>query len=117
LDDVIAADNARDLSSVLQCYARDVVWLPPHGDPVEGLEAVRARYEKMYAEFRPALTVHVTGVQSGDGFAAVWGLTGGALKPVDGGATRAVDDRFLALVESEQGRWRIRTMMWRPDGS
>lgn len=43
---LIAADNARDIERVVELYAPDAILMPPDESPVEGIAAIRPRYER-----------------------------------------------------------------------
>jgi uncharacterized protein (TIGR02246 family) len=113
--DVIAADNARDLPRVLEYYTADVVWLPPGPrQKMEGIAAIRASYETMYATYAPALTITVKDTHGSGEVISVEGRTGGRLHPLAGGADTVVNDEYIAVLRCESGSWRISKMAWSP---
>lgn len=116
LQDIIAADNARDLDKVLGFYTSDVVWIGPGRPEMRGLDAIRASYAGMYRDTRPALSIEITEARSGADLAMVRGLTFGRLEPAAGGEAKTVHDNFLALLACEAGRWKVSHLMWSPAG-
>ena len=112
---LIDADNARDLEAVLTCYTNDVIWLPPGEAPVQGKEAIRARYESLFASFDIAFTLEIAEASGRDGVGFAWGTTRGSITPRAGGAAIPVDDKFLAVLREEaDGRWLVARLAWSP---
>src|SRR5262245_14838844 len=52
---IVDADNRRDIERVLAYYAADAVLMPPGEAPVAGRDAIRPRYEALFAGFDPAI--------------------------------------------------------------
>lgn len=113
MQDLIAADNARDVASAVSSYTDDVVWLPPSGPPVSGRDAIAARYRSMFAQYRPALQMTCDDVAVAGHTARCRGTTTGSLVP-DRGAPVVVHDKFLALLRREGKTWRVSHLMWSP---
>src|SRR5262245_15445508 len=114
LDALIAADNRRDLDSVMQSYCEDVELDPPSGESVRGREAVRARYIDLFAAWQPELRIEhqrteVDGLRAQDR-----GRTLGALHAIAGDAVKLVEDEYEAELRLEGGRWRVAHLSWRP---
>jgi ketosteroid isomerase-like protein len=115
LEQVIAADNARDVDAVMGNYTDDITWIPPSRAVMSGADAIRASYESMYADFDPALTIIIEATSNDGRLANVRGRTGGRLTPRrEGVAPVAVNDHYLATLRCEEGAWRIESMMWGP---
>ena len=114
---IIAADNGRDLERVLGYYATDAVLMPPGEEPVAGRDAIRPRYEQLFATFNPEIEARVEEVCAGDGLAFVRGRNGGRLVPRQGGESRALNDVYLMLLRRDAGgAWRITHLVWHPAG-
>jgi uncharacterized protein (TIGR02246 family) len=113
---IIEADNERDLRAAVSEYAPDVVWLPPGRAPVVGADAVRDSYEKMYANYSPALSLSIDETMADGDLAVVRGTTVGALTPPTGEPLR-VHDQYLAVLRCESGNWLVARMIWAPSGS
>lgn len=116
LNRLLEADNARNVEAVLAGYTDDVVWLPPTGDVIEGKEAIRARYETMFAAFAVDMTSEVFEARTaGSGeIGYLRGTTHGTLSAVNGGAITRVRDKFVAMVRCESGTWLVSHLMWSP---
>src|SRR6185436_2518230 len=113
---IIAADNARDLDAAVACYTADAEWLPPQEPPVVGRDALRARYASMFAAFQPEITCTIDETWALGDNAAVRGRTGGRLVAREGGTVRALDDKFLMILQRDpDGVWRILRLMWSPN--
>jgi uncharacterized protein (TIGR02246 family) len=111
---LIAADNSRDIHRVMLCYTDDVVWVPPDGEPLAGKEAIRPRYQALFSTYILDLTVEFDEVRADRELAFVRGRTGGKLTPLEGGAPKIVDDRFVALLRREPAGWRVSHLIWTP---
>jgi ketosteroid isomerase-like protein len=114
LQKIIERDNAKDIEGVLFHYSDDITFLPPNGDVVNGKAAVRARYERLFANFNPDLRSETTEVFSSSDVAYVRGYTRGRLTPVGGGEPTKLDDKFLAILKCRGGTWRVSHLMWSP---
>jgi uncharacterized protein (TIGR02246 family) len=112
---IIAADNARDIERVLGYYADDAVLMPPGEQPVTGRDAIRPRYEQLFAQFNPEIEAHVLEACAGASFAFVRGQNGGRLVPRAGGNPRDLNDVYLMLLRRDAGAgWRISHLIWHP---
>jgi ketosteroid isomerase-like protein len=114
---IVAADNRRDIESVMAYYAGDAVLMPPNEAPVAGRDLIRPRYEALFAAFTPEIVPRVDEacVEGRVGF--VRGHNGGRLIPRTSGETRVLDDGFLMLLRLEPGGlWKISHLIWHRQG-
>jgi len=112
-ESIIAADNARDITTVLSFYHEDAVLMPPNEVPVSGWAAIRPRYESLFATFQPRIEGRVNEVCVNQTLAFVRGHNGGELIPVKGGERRQLDDSYLMLLRRRHdGKWRISHLIW-----
>ena len=111
---LIDRDNARDLAGVLAGYTGDVTWYPPAGAPLHGIEAIRPRYEQLFANFAVALRSDALEATGNGATGYVIGTTQGTLTPLDGGQAVEVDDRFVAIVRCAAGEWKVSRLIWNP---
>lgn len=111
---LVASDNARDLTGVLAGYTDDVIWLPPNAEVVRGKEAIRPRYERLFSDFNVNLASEVVEAAAEGTRGFTRGFTKGTLAPRGGGAPVVVNDKFIALVRCEAGVWRVSHLMWSP---
>ena len=109
---IVAADNAGDLEGVLACYTPDAQLQPPGEDAVRGREAIKARYETLFATYAPKIEMRIDDVNVSGALAFVRGHNGGVLRPKAGGAPKALDDNFVMLLQCDADRWRISNLMW-----
>lgn len=114
VDALVAADNAASLEGVLAAYAPDAVLLPPGEAPVGGAVAIRSRYERLFAAWRPALEGHVESTCVAGPVALVEGRSGGRMRGKAPGGERPVDDVYWAILRETDGAWRISVLAWRP---
>ena len=117
LNAIVSADNARDLNAVMALYADDAVLLPPDENAVVGKEAIRPRYQSLFNEFNPDLSIsHDEIITDGD-WVFVRGRTGGRVISRKGGATSPVNDKYLMILRRQaDGTWRIARLMWSKAG-
>ena len=112
---IIAADNARDITRVLDFYAEDAVLLPPNDAPVRGKRAIRPRYESLFRDFTPEIIGTIDEVHVGADWAFVIGTNRGRLLPIAGGEPRSLSDAYVMILRrTPEGRWRIGRLMWHP---
>jgi ketosteroid isomerase-like protein len=78
-DGIIAADNARDLTRVMDSYASDAWLLPPNEAPARGHAAIRPRYESLFSGFDPALEGRIDEACVSGSIALVRGHNGGRM--------------------------------------
>jgi uncharacterized protein (TIGR02246 family) len=113
---IVAADNACDLDAVLDCYAEEAVLMPPNEPSVRGRDAIRPRYEQLFATFQPRIESVVESSWSRGDRAAECGTTRGELVPRDGSPAKKLDDKYVMhLRRDPDGRWRIERLIWSPN--
>ena len=108
------ADNAADLATVLDCYARDALLLAPDGATFQGIDAIRSHYVEVFAQL--AMKLRATPAETVVAGSWAWqrGEVSGTLVMKDG-ATQPARDRYLmVLVREDDGRWRVKRLMWQP---
>lgn len=110
---IIAADNARDLNTVMSLYAADAELWPPGEPPVHGREAIEARYRQIFGSSRPSLRTTIHRLRDAGEWALIEGGVQGAVSPLAGGDPVRVTDKYLMVLErSDDGLWRITRLMW-----
>ncbi len=114
---LIAADNDRDVERVVGLYAPDAMLLPPDEPPVEGISAIRPRYEAFFRTHHPAILITIEETVVADNLAYVRGRTGGSIRGLGGVADRSLNDVFMMILRrTEVGDWRISRLMWHSAG-
>ena len=110
---IIAADNARELERVMSFYATDAVLMPPNEPAVVGHEAIRPRYEQLFANFLPEIELSVDEVCATDDLAFARGHNSGRLVGRRREEVRDLSDAFLMLLRRGDDRaWRISHLIW-----
>jgi uncharacterized protein (TIGR02246 family) len=110
---IIAADNLGDAAAVIRFYADDAWLLPPNGAPVVGKDAIRARYEEGFRQFRFAISsaseeTHVFGEWAFDR-----GTTTGKTVPKGSDPSRQIHDKYVMILHrGRDGAWKIARLMW-----
>jgi uncharacterized protein (TIGR02246 family) len=109
---IIEADNQGDLENVVRLYAADGVLMPPGGEPVEGLAAIRAHYGNLFSRFslRASLDSRET-IVSGD-WAFDRGTTDVVSTSKQTGETTVAHDKYLMVLRREEDGWRIARLIW-----
>lgn len=111
--EIVAADNARDIERVLAFYADDAVLLPPNQPLVHGQDAIRLRYEGLFAAYDPAIEPVIEEVEIQGDLAYVRGHNGGVLHGHGDAADIPLDDTYLMILRrGGAGTWRITRLMW-----
>jgi len=114
-DKLIAADRAGDAATVASCYEDQGMLLPPTGAPVKGREEIRKRYEAMFATASLDVTMKSEELWVFEDWAISRGTTTGqSVSKAQGGAPRAVHDKYLMVLKRDGGEWVIHNLMWSP---
>ncbi len=114
-DKLIAADRAGDAATVASCYEDQGMLLPPTGAPVKGREEIRKRYEAMFATASLDVTMKSEELWVFEDWAISRGTTmGRSVSKAQGGAPRAVHDKYLMVLKRDGGEWVIHNLMWSP---
>jgi uncharacterized protein (TIGR02246 family) len=114
-DGIVAADNRSEIEQVLAYYTADAVLMPPGSAPVRGRDAIRPRYEALFAGFKPAIEGRIDEACAAGAVGFVRGHNGGRMVPLGVGSPRALDDVYLMVLRREaDGAWRISHLMWHP---
>ena len=112
---IIAADNARDLTRVMEAYAADAWLMPPREAPLRGHAAIRPRYESLFAGFTPAIEGRIDEACVSGSMAYVRGHNGGRMISRSNAPPRVLDDVYLMQLKIDSdGRWRISHLIWHP---
>lgn len=110
---IITADNDRDLLRVLSYYAVDAILLPPNEPAVVGHDAIRPRYQNLFANYKPEIQGKVAEVCVRSDLAYVRGHNGGRLVSIGTGEARNLDDIYLMLLRrNDKGIWQISHVIW-----
>lgn len=109
---IVEADNARDLTAVLACYAQSAILLPPNEAPVAGHAAIEPRYQALFRDYTPAIEGRIDELVVASDWAYVRGHNGGWLRGRDGKPDKALTDVYLMILARQGGSWRITRLMW-----
>ena len=115
-DGIVAADNARDLTRVMNSYAADAWLMPPNESPVQGHGNIRPRYESLFANFNPAIDGRIDEACASGSIGYIRGHNGGRMISRTGAVPRQLNDAYLMTLRLEaDGRWRISHLIWHPE--
>ncbi len=110
---IIAADNKRDLKRVLSFYTPDAILIPPGEPTVKGVDAIRLRYESLFANYKPQIEGRIDQICLTHRLASVVGHTGGRLISINRGKSRTLNDDYLMLISRQPNRtWRVSRLSW-----
>jgi uncharacterized protein (TIGR02246 family) len=109
---IIEADSQGDLEKVVRLYATDAVLMPPGGEPIEGLAAIRAHYGSLFSRFslRASFDSRET-IVAGE-WAFDRGTTEVASTSKETGETVEAHDKYLMVLHHEEDGWRIARLIW-----
>lgn len=104
----IAAVEGNDPDAYASLVTDDVVWLPPHGDPLQGRASFRRWIEPFMSDFRYRLTLTPTMFDEAGDRAYETGSFRSIIESHDGGAAQEHDGHYFVLWRNEHDRiWRI----------
>ncbi len=110
---IIDADNRSDIKTVLSCYSENIQLLPPGAQPIVGIENVRANYEKLFANYKMAITTTMTEVKVDGNNAYVKGYNVVDKTALIDSTVQHQTDKYLALLtKSTDGEWKIVRLIW-----
>jgi ketosteroid isomerase-like protein len=110
---IIAADNARDIITVLGFYSDSATLLPPRAPPVSGIDSIQARYQTVFGEWQPAIEGRIDRIEIAADTARVRGHNGGVMRSLTPGvADRLLDDSYLMILRRHGGAWLITRLAW-----
>lgn len=114
----IAASEAQDMSALLALWDADGVALPPGGDPVMGIKALRAWLEGQgEPDYEITEYVHdfVERQVLGD-WAFEWGTYLSAARSVDGDSPVRATGKLLRILRRQpDGGWKVARAIWNVD--
>lgn len=119
VDGIIAAGNTGDLEAILSFYAEDAILLPPNGDPIRGLEAIRQHYEELFQTSVLYIRALSLETQVSSDWAFDRGTVDGQILPREDehgkikGEPKIVNDKYVMTLRREgENGWRITRLIW-----
>lgn len=119
VDGIIAADNAGDLEAILSFYAEDAILLPPNGDPIRGIEAIRQHYKELFQTSVLYIRAVSRETQVSGDWAFDRGTVDGQILPREdehgkiNGEPKIVNDKYVMTLRREgENGWRITRLIW-----
>ena len=110
--ELIAADNTRDLDRVMAVYADDAILMPPNEAPVRGKVPLRPRYKALFDAMQPEIESRIEEIQVTGDWAYVVGSNGGRLVPLAGGEPRRLSDAYVMILRRDHGAWSVARLIW-----
>lgn len=119
VDGIIAAGNAGDLEAMLSFYAEDAILLPPNGDPIRGLAAIRQHYQELFQTSVLYIRAVSRETQVSGDWAFDRGTVDGQILPREdengkiNGEPKTINDKYVMTLHREGGTgWRITRLIW-----
>lgn len=114
LDRLIAADNASDLSGVIDCFESEAILVPPTGEPIRGRTAIEEHYRRLFARERLEVRLEIDETLLARSTATLHGRRSGRRVPLDGGAPVNFSDVFTATMQRAPDQvWRVLSLEWK----
>lgn len=109
---LMKADNSNDLKTVIGLYAADAILLPPGELAVRGKDAIRQRYERMFATTRMSVEFVAEDERADGRVGYIRGRTIGTRRANDGRSTEDLTNKFVMVLTREGNDWRILSLIW-----
>ncbi len=106
--------NAKELEKVVEAYANDAVYLPPHHEAVHGREAIRQYLNGPLAHGVTGLEFEVTYIRPAGDLAYDVGRYSMTVPDANGGKHRD-KGKYLTVWKREGGQWKIAADAWSSD--
>lgn len=103
----IAAVDATDIDAYADLVTEDLVWIPPHGDPVVGRAAFRSWLQPFFGAYAYEFSVESIAARETDHWIAETGEFTSRMTPLSGGGPATHSGRYFALWRREDDVWRI----------
>ncbi|HKZ22300.1 MAG TPA: nuclear transport factor 2 family protein [candidate division Zixibacteria bacterium] len=103
----MAAFNKEDINGVMDCYwnSSEVIFYPPDVMESKGYEAIKAEFEKFFAENEiKGLQLTDAGYMALGEYGLSWGNFSITLGTPDGGETK-MEGRFNSVCAQKDGKW------------
>jgi uncharacterized protein (TIGR02246 family) len=109
---IIAADNAGDLERVVELYSASAILMPPDGEPIEGREAIRAHYRRIFSRFTLEATLDSDETVVCGDWAFDRGRTHVRSKSKETGDTNEAHDKYVMILHRDATGWQIARLIW-----
>jgi uncharacterized protein (TIGR02246 family) len=104
----VAAVAAGDVDRYAELVARDVVWIPPFGEPIEGREAFRTWLAPFFARYAYDFSVEPAQIRAVAGWCAELGRFRSVLSTPGGDERNVHAGHYFVLWRRDvDGVWRI----------
>lgn len=113
IEDLIQADEEKNLAKVLSIYAPDAVLIKPTGANVVGIEAIRAHYEALFQSGDLAIETRIEDIAVSADLAVARGVNDVTFTPgTQGEPSRVLSKYLMSLRRDSDHGWRIVNLMW-----
>lgn len=107
------AESARDLDAKMALFDQDAVVMPPDGQNVVGLSAIRAWHEAVWKESKYECSGTVDEVKMMGDWGFALGTFSGLTTPMNGGTPTQGSGKFINLVRRQaDGTWKLARVIW-----
>ena len=109
---ILDSDNNANIERVLSYYGDDAVLMPPGKDEIRGMENIRRNYENIFATSILNLVPEEQEIILTKELAVYKGRTKGKVVLKSESTERMINDKFVMILESDHGTWKIKTLIW-----
>jgi uncharacterized protein (TIGR02246 family) len=109
---ILDADNHADIERVLSYYHADAILMPPGRDEIRGMENIRRNYENIFATSLLNLAPEEQEIILTKDLAVYKGRTKGKVVLKTDSTERTINDKFIMILKTDNGRWKIKTLIW-----
>ena len=109
---ILDADNHADIERVLSYYHDEAILMPPGKDEIKGLENIRHNYENIFATSVLNIVPEEHEIILVKDLAVYKGRTKGKVVLKSDSTERMINDKFVMILKSENGTWKIKTLIW-----
>lgn len=110
------AYNAGDAEAFVALFTEDAIRMPPHAQPLEGIDRIRANAITLFETYDGEVTINVEENRFSGDIAVTRGTWATRLVPkVGGDAQEDVGSWLNVAVRGQDGRWKISRSIWNSD--
>ena len=116
LDELVAAENASDVDTMMALTTDDAVNMPANQKPIIGQDAIRAWWENFFSRFSIEGAVSDVEIQAGGEWGFYRGTWNVTTTAKEGGESQERSYSFIVVVHREaDGSWKVARGIWHPD--
>lgn len=111
-DAYVQAENAGDVEGILDTCGEDIVFMPPEGPPVRGIDAAREFLGEFLNAFDITIELSRDEISVENGLAYEWGTVSGTLTPPDADSQPVSNTYLIVYERGPEGAWTQSKHIW-----